>query len=82
MIRILKIGLLIATFMALAGISALIVLTLMIKSEESVIIPELMGKDVVYALELLGDLGLNTKVKGSEWAALHPAPGSRRYSHW
>lgn len=72
MIRILKIGLLVATFLALAGISAFIVLTFMIKSEDTVIIPQLMGKDVVYALELLGDLGLNTKVKGSEYSESVP----------
>lgn len=67
MIRILKIGLLIASFLAVAGISAFIVLTIMIKSEDTVIIPQLMGKDVVYALEILGDIGLNTKVRGSEY---------------
>lgn len=68
MIRILKIGLLIALFFSLAGISAFLVLTMMIKSEDTVIIPNLMGRDVVYALEILGDLGLNTKVKSSEYS--------------
>ncbi|MGD9209831.1 MAG: PASTA domain-containing protein [Desulfobacteraceae bacterium] len=69
MIRILKIGILIALFISLVGISAFLVLTMMIKSEDTVIIPQLVGKDIVYALEILGDLGLNTKVKGSEYNA-------------
>jgi serine/threonine-protein kinase len=33
-----------------------------------VIVPDLVGKDVVYALEFLTDLELNTKVKGSEYS--------------
>lgn len=50
-----------------AGISAYLTLTLIIKSEDTVIVPELEGKDVVYALEILTELELNTKVKGSEY---------------
>lgn len=72
MIRILKIGLTIAAFIALAGISAFLVLTMMIKSEDTVVIPQLVGKDIVYALEMLSDLGLNTKVKGSEYSDIVP----------
>jgi serine/threonine-protein kinase len=52
-----------------AGISAYFTLTLIIKSEDTVIVPNLEGKDVVYALELLTELELNTKVKGSEYTA-------------
>jgi serine/threonine-protein kinase len=55
------------TFIFIVGISAFFVLTLMIKSEDTVIIPKVTGKDVIYALEILSDLGLNTKVKGSEY---------------
>jgi len=66
-IRILKIGLMITTFIFIVGISAFFVLTLMIKSEDTVIIPQVTEKDVIYALEILSDLGLNTKVKGSEY---------------
>lgn len=68
MIRILKIGLIITIFISLTGLSAFFVLTLMIKSEDTVIIPQVAGKDIIYALEILGDLGLNTKVKGSEYS--------------
>ena len=55
------------TFVLIAGISAYLTLTLIIKSEDTVIVPHLEGKDVVYALEILTDLELNTKVKGSEY---------------
>ena len=54
--------------MLAAGVSAYFTLTLIIKSEDTVIVPELIGKDVVYALEFLTDLELNTKVKGSEYS--------------
>lgn len=66
--RIIKIAALGTVFILIAGASAYLMLTLIIKSEEAVIVPELVGKDVVYALETLTDLELNTKVKGSEYS--------------
>ena len=66
--RILKIGGLVIIFLAAAGISAYLTLTLIIKSEDTVIVPDLVGKDVVYTLEFLTELELNTKVKGSEYS--------------
>jgi serine/threonine-protein kinase len=66
--RLLKIAVFVFAFVAIAGVSAYLTLTLIIKSEDAVLIPELVGKDVVYALELLSDLGLNTKVKGTEYS--------------
>ncbi len=54
-------------FVLVTGLSAYLTLTLIIKSEDTVIVPDLGGKDVVYALELLTELELNTKVKGSEY---------------
>ncbi len=65
--RILKIAGLAFIFILTAGVSAYLTLTLIIKSEDTVIVPDLIGKDVVYALEFLTDLELNTKVKGSEY---------------
>ena len=59
-------------FVVVAGISAYLTLTLIIKSEDTVIVPDLVGKDVVYALEFLTDLELNTKVKGSEFSDEFP----------
>lgn len=66
--RILKIAALVLIFITAAGISAYLTLTLIIKSEDTVIVPDLVGKDVVYTLEFLTDLELNTKVKGSEYS--------------
>jgi serine/threonine-protein kinase len=67
--RIVKIAGLGLAFILVAGISAYLTLALIIKSEDTVIVPSLEGKDVVYALELLTELELNTKVKGSEYTA-------------
>ena len=66
--RIFKIVGLAFLFILAAGVSAYFTLTLIIKSEDTVIVPDLVGKDVVYALEFLTDLELNTKVKGSEYS--------------
>jgi len=59
-------------FLLAAGASAYLTLTLIIKSEDTVIVPNLVGKDVVSALELLTDLQLNTKVNGSEYNQRFP----------
>ncbi|MFC1505099.1 PASTA domain-containing protein [Thermodesulfobacteriota bacterium] len=71
-LRIFKIGAVFVVFALAAGASAYLALTLFIKSEDTVVVPNLTGKDVVYALEILTDLGLNTKVKGSEYSAAIP----------
>lgn len=59
-------------FILVVGVSAYLTLTLIIKSEDTVVVPDLVGKEVVYVLELLTDLGLNTKVKGSEYSKEFP----------
>jgi len=66
--RIIKIAALFLIFILVVGVSAYLTLTLIIKSEDTVVVPDLIGKEVVYVLELLTDLGLNTKVKGSEYS--------------
>jgi serine/threonine-protein kinase len=58
--RILKIAVFCVVFAILAGISAYFTLSLVIKSEDTVIVPDFIGKDVVYVLEYLTELGLNT----------------------
>jgi serine/threonine-protein kinase len=86
MIRIVKLAALVAGFAIAAGASAYFTMTLIIKSEDTVIVPNLEGKDVVYALEILTDFGLNTKVKGSLFSTgipknhviiQEPAPGAK-----
>jgi beta-lactam-binding protein with PASTA domain len=66
--RIIKIAAICVAFILVAGLSSYFALTLIIKSEDTVVVPDLAGKNVVYVLEFLTDLGLNTKVKGSEYS--------------
>lgn len=65
--RTAKIGVLLIVFLMVVGVSAYLTVTLIVRSEDAVVVPDLNGKDVVYALKILTDLGLNTKVKGSEY---------------
>lgn len=83
--RVLKFGLLIGAFFAIAGTSAYLTLTFFINDENNIVVPDLSGKHVVTALELLTDLSLNTKIKEMEYSAevprhhvisQHPSPGS------
>ena len=60
-------------FLAAVGFSAYLTLSFIVKGEETVVVPEIEGKDIVSVLQLLTDLGLNTKVKGSEYSADVPA---------
>jgi len=67
-LKIGKIAALVLFFIIFAGISAYLTLTILIKSEDIVTVPDLIGKEVVHVLEILTDLGLNTKVKGFEYS--------------
>lgn len=70
--KIVKITTLGLVFLLVAGASAYLTLIYIIKSEDTVIVPDLVGKDVVSALEVLTDLQLNTKVNGSEYHQKFP----------
>jgi beta-lactam-binding protein with PASTA domain len=72
MIKVFKTGLFILIFMVTAALSAYFSVHLLIRSEKTVITPDVEGKEVVSALELLSDLKLNTKVKGSQFDAAIP----------
>lgn len=83
--RFLKLTVLFGAFLVVAGTSGYLTLRFIIRSEDTVVVPELVGKDVVYALDILTDLGLNTKVSGFEYrtdvpknhvAYQEPGPGS------
>lgn len=65
--RLAKTGALLIAFLLAAGVSAYLTVTLIVKSEDTVVVPDLIGKDVVYVLKILTDLRLNTKVKGFEY---------------
>jgi serine/threonine-protein kinase len=64
---IFKIGVFFGLFLAVAGAMGYLTLRLIVRSEDIVVVPDLVGKDVVYALEILTGLGLNTKVAGFEY---------------
>jgi beta-lactam-binding protein with PASTA domain len=68
-LRAAKYSVLLIVFVCVTGVSTYLSLIYLIKSEDSVIVPDLVGRDVVYALEILTDLGLNIKVKGSEYSS-------------
>jgi beta-lactam-binding protein with PASTA domain len=83
--RFFKVAVLFGAFLGVAGISGYLTLRFIIKSEDTVVVPGLVGKDVVYVLDILTDLGLNTKVSGFEYRAdvpknhvayQEPGPGS------
>jgi beta-lactam-binding protein with PASTA domain len=65
--RILKIAALFSVTAIVFGASAYFSLNFIVKSEDTVVVPDLVEKDVIYALEILSEIGLNTKVKRSEY---------------
>ena len=67
-LRLSKISFLFILFILILTVTAYFTLTLIVKSEDKVVVPDLVGKDVVLILEMLSDLGLNTKIKGSEYS--------------
>ena len=83
--RFVKIFLYILVFMITSGLGTYLGVHLMIHEQNSVIVPDLVGKEVVSALERLTDLGLGTKVRGSQYdpviakhhiIAQEPEPGT------
>lgn len=71
--------------MLFIGAIAYVTLTVIIKSQKIVVVPDLTKTDVVYSLEILTDLGLNAKIKEFEYsdtiplnAVIHqePEPGT------
>lgn len=70
--KIIKLSALTLLFVAVFGASTYLSLTLIIKSEDTVVVPELVGKDVIYVLETLTGLGLNTKVRGADYSSEIP----------
>jgi eukaryotic-like serine/threonine-protein kinase len=61
-----KIVLILIVFGVVAGIFAYLSLTFIIKSEKTVVVPQLAGKEALHALSVLSDLGLNTKISATE----------------
>ena len=59
-------------FTLVVGLSAYVTFTLLVKAEETVIVPDLLTRDVIYCLELLTDMGLDIKVKDSVYDEIIP----------
>ena len=55
-------------FFIISGISTYFTVSYFIKNEKTVVVPDFVGEDIIYVLELLTNLGLNAKVKGSEYS--------------
>lgn len=72
MFKIIKIAALVLIFTGLVGTSAYLTLMLLVNGEDTVVVPDLAGRDVVYALEVLSDLGLHIKVIGSDFSERVP----------
>ena len=51
--RILKITLLMMVFIITAGVSTYLTIHLLIRGKDTVVVPDLEGKEIVYALEIL-----------------------------
>ncbi|HMA66295.1 MAG TPA: PASTA domain-containing protein [Desulfosalsimonadaceae bacterium] len=65
---VLKFLILLSVFFAIAGTSAYLTLSLVIESEETVVVPNLSGRQAVQVLELLSGLGLNTRVEENRYS--------------
>lgn len=70
--KILKSAFVFFSFLFITGLCTYLALSYFIRNEDSVVVPELVGKEVVQALEILSAQGLNTKVSGSEYSSLIP----------
>jgi len=71
-VRLSKIIAVVITLAAVFGASAYLTLTLLVESEQTVVVPDLVGKDTVQVLQMLSGLGLNTKVNGAEFSDTIP----------
>jgi beta-lactam-binding protein with PASTA domain len=55
-------------FFIISGISTYFTVSYFIKNEKTIVVPDLVGEDIIYVLEVLTNLGLNAKVKGTEYS--------------
>ncbi len=62
----------IAFFFIISGFFSYLTIHFIVKSEDTVVVPELVSKDVVYVLEMLSGLDLNLKFQGAEFSSYIP----------
>jgi beta-lactam-binding protein with PASTA domain len=70
--KLVKFGIYAAVFLGALLCSLYLTSKWIIQSEEEVLVPNLVGHDTVYALDLLTSLGLNIKVGGFMWSETVP----------
>ena len=70
--KLLKFGLYAVIFLLALVFSLYLTSKWIVQSEEEVLVPDLVGHDTVYALDLLTALGLNIKVGGFMWSESVP----------
>lgn len=70
--RLTKIAIGFIVFILFFGIAAFTTVTLLIRSEKSVVVPQLVGKDVSQVLQTLSSLGLNTQLTESKYSETIP----------
>src|SRR5210317_467781 len=70
--KLVKFGIYAAVFLVALLCSLYLTSKWIIQSEEEVLVPNLVGHDTVYALDLLTSLGLNIKVGGFMWSETVP----------
>ena len=70
--KLLKFGLYAVIFLLALVCSLYLTSKWIVQSEEEVLVPDLVGHDTVYALDLLTALGLNIKVGGFMWSESVP----------
>lgn len=62
----------ITLFLLISGFFSYLTIHFIVKSEDTVVVPELVSKDVVYVLEMLDTLDLNLKFQGAEFSSYIP----------
>ena len=70
--KLLRFGLYAVLFLVALVCSLYLTSKWIVQSEEEVLVPDLVGHDTVYALDLLTSLGLNIKVGGFMWSESVP----------
>jgi eukaryotic-like serine/threonine-protein kinase len=70
--KIFRFGIYAAIFLVALVCSLYLTSKWIVQSEEEILVPDLVGHDTVYALDLLTSLGLNIKVGGFMWSESVP----------
>ena len=70
--QLLKLSVLFLVMALGAGASVYLTFVFLVASEETVVVPDITGRNVAYGLEMLTGLGLSSRVKASDYSATVP----------